>query len=396
MTPEPQKASTDKENAAAEERKNETKQTQARIQSEVEETAKNQTKAQETAQTQQNAQPEVENQPQGLNETQAPAAEPGAEDAVRERRIADEFVLICSDAALAHMLRTTTGDMTLLIAKAYVRIYRAEAVLCGAIEIIAPFGRVPPLAPNEKWWAPFELDGRWFKLQYNDTFIREYEIIPSVEPTPGDDDEPQPPQHRQQRRAPPQRIGPRVRMRRNGDPQGSRAAANVRRPEKPRKKAKKGKPDSAKRMINEWYNLVRAELEIRSEELSHRFRQLCDHTSRRLSEIRTHLLRSFDAMTVACGNGLSAWRDAVASIVQIDAFTRSIRKGLNFEREPAPETFGQIARLESCDAGNSVFSRLRLNSWKPDQPPTPWAEYIFGVDWTLNIFGVLQEEQAFT
>lgn len=394
MTLDPQNATTNKENAASEEKQLKTKTQNTTARTEAEEKAKKRGKAQETARMQQDTQPEVENQPQGLNETQNPA-EPGAEDAVRERRIADEFVLNCSDEALAHMASTSTDDMLLLIAKAYVRIYRAEAVLCGAIEVIAPLGRVPPLKPNEKWWTPFDLDGRWFKLRYHQKFIREYEIVPSDGPTPGDDHEPPPEQRRQQRRPPPARVGPRARRNRN-DAQGVRAAAA----KLPQRKRTKKRRNDAKRIVNELYNLVSVEIDLRLGEMSHMFQQQCDHTLQRWREIRTQLLRSFDDMKGACGTVIPTWRDALASIVQVrlitDALARSLRECLSIERQPAPETFGPIARLEPCDAGHGAFPRLRINSWKRDEPQTPWAEYIFGVDWTLNIFGVLQEEQAYT
>lgn len=396
MALEPQKASTNKENAAAEEKQNQTKEHQAGAQTKAKEKAKEQTKIGKTARAQHQAQPEDE--PQGLNETQAPA-QPGAGNAVRERRMADEFALRWSPEALAAASRSA-DYMRLVGEEAYARIHFAEAVLCGAV-LIVPIGRVGRLETFDRWWAPFRVEDQWFVLRYHDTYIREYELLPANGPAPsGDGDEPR--RRRQQRRDPPPRIGPRPRARRNpNDAQGAARAATARkqprRTEKAGKKRKKKRND-VKRSVNKLYDFVArvgVELELRLEEATQNLRQ-------QWREIRPQLLRSFVRMLGECGNVATLFLDGVASFVQLPRHIQRLASSLQSRLTVAPasetqtETFGPRGRLETSDAGHRVSRRLKLYSWNWDEPPIPWAEYIFGVDWTRDIFGVPEEERAFT
>lgn len=395
MTLEPQKAKITTEDAASEETQNETakqeQRTQSETQAEIEESAESNTKSEKTAQEQREAQPEAENEPQGLNETQAPA-QPGAEDAVRERRIADEFALRWSAEALECVADRSSDYVREVAERAYARIHFAEAVLCGAILLI-PIGRVGAIETFDKWWTPFKVGDQWFVLRYHDTYIREYELFPCKAPTPGHDGD-EPTRNRQQRRAPPPRIGPRPRRRNGNDANGARAAA-VRNPPRKTAKTKKGKKrkqDDAKRIVNELYDLASRELELRVGELNHSCKQL----GQEWREILTHLLSSFDDMKRVGG---IAFREAVASLVQlrqIALLARPLNSSFTSTRERASETFGPSGRLEASYVGHIRGLRLRLNSWRWDEPPVPWTEYLFGVDWTLDPFGPPEEEQAFT
>jgi hypothetical protein len=384
----PQKASITKENAAAEERQQETKNKKTDAQSEVEESAKKQTKTEKTAQKQHQAQPEVE--PQGFNKTQVPAL-PGPEDVVRERRMADEFALRWSEEARAAASRSA-DYMREVAEEAYARIHFAEAVLCGAV-LIVPIGRVGPIGSYDKWWTPFKVGNQWFVLRYHDTYVREYELLKADGPTPSDDDEPK--RTRKQRRDPPKQVGPRQRRgddteskskASRKDSKGSRAAAAVRKPprqtEKPRKKDKKKKKDDSKRIVNE-LERVGVELELRFGEILHHLRQ---QMRRAEPQLRTNLER----INQVGGIELTAWRDAVAPFVQVPRqialFACSLRSALTRRHEVTIEQFDTTARLESCDAGRGILSRMRLNSWMRDESKL----------WPPDWFGVRYEEQVCT
>lgn len=390
----PQKASITKENAAAEEGPQETENKKANVQSEVEESARKQTKTEKTAQKQHQAQPEVE--PQGLNKTQVPAL-PGPEDVVRERRMADEFALRWSEEARAAASRSA-DYMREVAEEAYARIHFAEAVLCGAV-LIVPIGRVGPIGSYDKWWTPFRVGSQWFVLRYHNTYVREYELLKADGPSPSDDE---PKRERKQRRDPPKQVGPRQRLGDDAeskatrkDSKGSRAAAAVRKPsrqtKKPRKKGKKKKDDS-KRIVNE-LERVSVELELRFGEMLHHLRQQMRRLEPQLNAT-SDLIRGFG------GIALTTWRNALAPVVQVPRqiaqFAISLQQVLTGAREFAVETFATTARLESCDAGRSVFSRLHLNSWKRDEPLTPRAGSIIGVLWPPDWFGDRHEEQVCT
>ena len=383
MKLEPQKTSITKENAAAEERQEETKTNKTEVQSEVEERAQNHTKTEKIAQKQHQAQPEVETEPCGLNKTQAPAT-PEAEVAVRERRMADEFALRWSDEARAAANRSAKF-MREVADEAYARIHYAEAVLCGAV-LIVPIGRVGPISSYEKWWTPFRVDKQWFVLRYHDTYVREYELLTSDGPSPDDGNEPK--RTRKQPRVPPKQIGPR--QRRGGDDtegKASRAAAAVRKPprrtERPKKKTNKKKKDDPKRIAIEFCTRLGVELELRVDEVYHNLRQ-------QMRAVGPQLRATLDRIKRVGGIALMTWRDAVAPFVQVPrqiaTFANSFIAPLTRPREFAIETFDTTARLESCDAGRGILSRMRLNSWLRDEPKL----------WSPDLFGVRHEEQAFT
>lgn len=384
MKLEPQKASITKENAAAEERRQETENKKNEVQSEVEENAEKQSKIEKTAQQQHQDPPEVEGQ--GQNETQAPAT-PGAEDAVRERRMADEFALRWSEEARAAASRSAKF-MREVADEAYARIHFAEAVLCGAV-LIVPLGRVGPISSYEKWWTPFKVGKQWFVLRYHDTYVREYELLTSDGPSPDDGDEPK--RTRKQPRVPPKQIGPR--QRRGGDDtegKASRAAAAVRKPPRRTKKDEKNskkKKDDPKRIAIEFCLSAGAELELRLGEARYNLRQQMRQVMRLIGP---QLHDTLDRVRHAGGIALTTWRDAVAPFVQVPrqiaTFANSFIAALTRPREFAIETFDTTARLESCDAGHGILSRMRLNSWLRDEPKL----------WPPDWFGVQYEEQAFT
>lgn len=379
----PQKAPASNQNAASEETQQETTARQTEETSEVEETAENKAKSKKTAQQQHDAQPEVEKQPRGITLIIAPKALEAEDDNVR--RVSDEFALRWSAEAEQHVKGKSAEFVRMVTSSAYARIYLAEAILCGAIAVI-PFGRVAPIESFDKWWTAFKVGDLWFVLRYRDEFIREYELVPAFGPTPGDGGDP-PPMTRQQRRPPPQRIGPRPRARRNrGDAQGSRATKQL--GKAIRKGAKK-----AKRVAIEFYLRTMRELEAHS----------CDITSNVMQlwrQKRPRLLRNVVHMKRVCGSAMQFWRDFSAPFVQVrqqaDALVTSINASFTRHVEVVTETYGPSGQLEESDAGHIVFPRIRLNSWKWKTPPTAWNEYLFGVDWTKDIFGVREEEQAFT
>ena len=386
----PQNAPTNNAKMASEESEHQTKQATQQIQAEVEETPKRIARAKKSAQKQHDAQPEVENEPQGLNETQAPAG-PGAEDYVPGRRKSDEFAVSVSDAALMHMANRPAHFVADVRAEAHMRACEAERMLCGHIVVI---GKVPPVN-LARWWRPFELDGLWFVLEPRDnpdTDIRLYELMPSFGPASHDDDVP-PQLRRKQRRAPPVHIGPRQRVRRNrDDADGSRGGAV--KPSAQQAKGKK-KRNGLKRILTELYDSALSEIELLSQKFAHRLSQAWRTGKPRL-------LRSLMRMRrfgQACGIALHDGRDAVASVVQASQLFRvffiSAREALTRERERAPETFGPSGRLEPSNAGHTISPRLRLNSWNWDEPPLPWADDLFGVLWPPNLFGA-REEEVFT
>lgn len=379
----PQKAPASNQNAASEETQQETAAQQTKESSEAEETAENKAKSKKTAQQQHDAQPEVEKQPRGVTLIIAPKAPEAEDDNVR--RVADEFALRWSAEAEQHVKGKSAEFVRMVTSAAYARIYLAESILCGAIAVI-PIGRVAPIEAFDKWWTAFKVGDLWFVLRYHDRFIREYELVPAFGPTPGDGGDP-PPMTRQQRRPPPQRIGQRPRVRRNrGGAQGSRATKQLGNAIK--KKAKK-----AKRIAMEFCLRAMRDLEVRSVDFTRNVSHLWRQIGPRLPRSVTHLRH-------ACGSAMQFLRDVSASVVQVrqevDALVRSINASFTRHVEVVTETYGPSGQLEESYEGHSIFSRLRLNSWKWKTPPIAWNEYLFGVDWTKDIFGVQEEEQAFT
>lgn len=392
MTLQPQKAQQKQGQTVSEEQKNKlTDQTQE-AQTGAEERAKKNINAEKSAQKQHDAQPEVASKPQGLNETQASAL-PARKD-VRERRVADEFTIIVTPEALAHMAGRSAEFFLEVKTEAYRRIYSAERRLCG---LIIRFGNVPSLEEFDRWWVAFQVRDLWFKLEYKDAYIREYALVPGVEPDPTDDTQP-PPQRRQQRRPPPRYIGPRKRRPRD-DSEGSRAAAAAAR--KPQRKAQtkaKGKPKKGD---------VRRALEFALSRALFEAERICDHISDIASEqsrrFTPRLLRSIvhvKRFGTTCGSALHAMRDYAASLVRVQQFVSVFSNRSNEAVTSADgftsETYGPSGRLEPSSAGHGIAALFRLYSWKWDEPPVPWADDLFGVDWSLKPFGELEPEQAFT
>lgn len=304
--------------------------------------------------------------------------------------MADEFALRWSEEARKAADRSAEF-MREVAQEAYARIHFAEAVLCGAV-LIVPIGRVGPISSYEKWWTPFKVGKQWFVLRYHDTYVREYELLTCDGPSPDDGDEPK--RKRKQHRDPPKQIGPRPRL--GGDDteakKTSRAAAAVRKGprrtekpknEKPKKKTNKKKKDDPKRIAIEFCTRIGVELELRLGEAYHHLRQ-------QMRALEPQLGATHDRIKRVGGIALMAWRDAVAPFVQVPrqivTFANSFIASLTRTREFATETFDTTARLESCDAGHGILSRMRLNSWLRDEPKL----------WPPDWFGVRYEEQAFT
>lgn len=349
--------------------------------------SKNTTNSKKTAQKQQDAQPGAEKLLQVLIQMDAPKAPEAEDDDVR--RVSNEFVLRWSPEALEHVKAKASDFVRLVNSSAYARIYLAEAILCGSIAVI-PIGRVAPIEAFDKWWTAFKVGDLWFVLRYHDTQIREYELVPAFGPTPGDGG-PAPTQTRQQRRPAPQRIGPRPRRNR-GDAQGSRSSAVGKKIKAAAKGAKK-KIDGAKRAIIELAQNTFRELGGRcasfAEEATHLWRQFKPRIQ----------LENCDLRSIH-GNALQTYRLVLATFVQIRQEAIALAKPVNSSftgvDDGATETYGPSGQLEQSYAGHGVFRRLELKSWRWINPPIAWDEYPFGVDWSLDIFGPPEEEQAFT
>lgn len=389
MTLTPQKAPKNTAKAASEASEHQTAQATQQIQSEVEERPKKNVGAKKSAQKQHDAQPEVATAPQGLDETQWPARTPGREDVVPGRRKSDEFALRVSEAALLHMAHREPGYLPIVKEAAYGLIYESERILCGHI---VQLGNMPAVNLS-RWWRAFDVDGLWFVLKPCElprfSKVREYELLPASGPTPDDDVPPK--LIRAQNSPPPDYIGPR-RRRNRGDTNGVRAKAA-----KPPLQAKGRRRKDVKRVFTDLYGFARMELELLSQNIAQGAMQAWRARKPRLLRSVVEM-RRFGS---SCGTALRDLRAALASVVQTSrtfwVFPISIREASTRpQRQLASEPFGPSGRLESSNAGHVVSARLKLNSWKWDEPPLPWAEYLFGVDWTRDIFGVIEEEQVFT
>jgi hypothetical protein len=196
---------------------------------------------------------------------------------------------------------------------------------------------------------------------------------------------------RQQRRPPPQRIGPRPRNRRNrDDAKGSRVIRNATLLTKKVKKRAKKKLKGAKRVLCSLYNAARWELRTGSESVLH----LCDRIAR---SIEPQLITIVERMTRTSGIALQTLSDFLAPVVQVGVQRDPlVVKELTGADEGQPETFGPSGRLEPSDAGHSIFALLSLKSWKWDEAPTRRNEDFSGSLWPPTWFGVREEEQAFT
>ncbi|MEQ1818286.1 MAG: hypothetical protein ABL871_06715 [Terricaulis sp.] len=389
MTLKPQKAPTNKAEAASEESEHQTSQTTQQVQSEVEERSKKNVRAKKSAQKQHDARPEVANTPLGLNEKQCPTEGSGREDAVGRRK-SDEFALRISDAALLHMAHREAGYLSMVKEAAYELIYESERMLCGHIVQI---GHVP--AVNlARWWRAFDADGLWFVLKPCDpprfSKVREYELLPATGPTPEDDVPPT--VTRGQKTPAPDYIGP-PRRRNRGDANGARAAVTP----KPARQARNKKRNEVKRIFTELYNSKRQQLNLLSQNIARSFVQSWRAEKPRLLRSLVEIRR----LSRSCGIALHYFRDELASVVQASRISRVfsvlVREASTRQRRQlVSETFGPSGRLEPSAAGHVVSPRLRLNSWTWDEPPVPWAEDLFGVIWTPHLFGVREEEQVFT
>jgi hypothetical protein len=91
-------------------------------------------------------------------------------------------------------------------------------------------------------------------------------------------------------------------------------------------------------------------------------------------------------------------RDAARPFVQtaqeIVAFAMRLRTSFTDAREVPVQTVSRGATLVPRCAGQNTGLNIRFYSWSWDEiPPIDWSQYLFGVDWTVNLFGVLPEEE---
>lgn len=315
------------------------------------------------------------------NET---AAKTAKKEEKRERRVAPEYTLVWSDAATKAVTGRSGEFIKQVYANAYARIYRAEAALCGVMEVVT-IGRVDPIDTFKDWWAPFEVEDLRFVLRYHDALIREYELVPFTGPTPDGGGEP-PVITRRQKTPPPKRIAPPPRPRKSdGGAKASRPAATKKHP----------KQTDAKRELTILYRFARRTLRVAERKVTDRFEQL-------QRGFKPRLLRSFVHVRRISGNCLHSLRDAAEPVVQtaqeLRALAKRLRTSFTGPRDFPVQTIGRGATLVPRCAGQSTGLNILFYSWSSDEPPpVDWSQYLFGVDWTLNLFGVLPEkERVFT
>ncbi len=71
-----------------------------------------------------------------------------------------------------------------------------------------------------------------------------------------------------------------------------------------------------------------------------------------------------------------------------------LRTSFTDAREFPVQTVSRGATLVPRCAGQNIGLNIRFYSWSWDEiPPVDWSQYLFGVDWTVNLFGVLPEEE---
>ncbi len=307
-------------------------------------------------------------------------------EAKRERRIAPEFTLVWSPEATEAVNGRSSDFVKDVFANAYARIYKAEAALCGVIEIAVTLGRVGPIQIYRNWWAPFRVEDLWFKLRYHDKLIREYELIPVSGPSPDDsgdaEDGGDPPVvTRRQKGPPPTRIAPPPRPRKSDDPKSSL----------PSPARKNAKPTGAKRALTILYRFIRRGLNAGAIDLDHRLSQL-------KHRFKPRLLRSLVRVRRSSGIFLHSVRDAARPFVQTAqefvAFAMRLRTSFTDAREFPVQTVSRGATLVPRCAGQNIGLNIRFYSWSWDEiQPVDWSQYLFGVDWTVNLFGVLPEEE---
>jgi len=305
----------------------------------------------------------------------------------RERRVAPEFTLVWSPEATEAVDGRSSDFVKDVYANAYARIYKAEAALCGVIEIAVTLGRVGPIQIYRNWWAPFRVDDLWFKLRYHDKLIREYELIPASGPSPegsdpedgGDGGDP-PVVTRRQKGPPPTRIAPPSRPRKPGGAKSLRPAAK-----------KEPKPTGAKRDLTILYRFVRRGVNTIVANLDHSLDQL----ERRF---KPRLLRSLVHVRRDSGIFLHSVRDAAAPFVrtaqEFVALAMRLRNSFTGARDFPIQAVSRGAALAPRFVGQNIGLNIRLYSWSWDEfPSVDWSQYLFGVDWTTNLFGVLPEEE---
>lgn len=301
----------------------------------------------------------------------------------RIRRVAQEFAVRWSEEARQSVEGRPSGYIRRVMTAAYARACACERMLCDAV--IVPIGPVDPLLVFDSWWLPFDVDDLTFVVKYNDGFIRDYEIRPWDGRAPIPQDPPN--VVRRQRTPPPTQIGPRPRKKR--EPIGKRG----------RPTAKHSASFAAEQII------ARAARSARN--ASYFILDGADLFSHKLEQLRRRfrprLLRSLAQSRRVSGVWLRSGQACVAPVVQlVRQWRRSVTEvGNSLTGRGASgtghETFALTAYLEPRCVGQGAGLRILIYSWISDEPPVNWSEYLFGVDWTLNIFGVfpdIQQQQA--
>ena len=292
----------------------------------------------------------------------------------RDRRIAPEFTLVWSPEATDLVYGRSSELIKKVYTKSYARIYRAEAALCGAIDIVT-IVPIDPIDSFDQWWAPFDVEDLSFVLQFHDKPIREYELVPY------DGREPEEPTLvRRQKTPTPKRIAPPQRPRKTGAT-GSLPAATKKHPKK----------TDAKRELEILYRFARRSVSVAERAVTNKLAQLKRRIKPRLLRSLVHLMR-------ISGNGLHALRDVVAPVVQtgreLRAFAFSLRTSFTAIAQLPAQTVSRGATLVPRSVGQNFGLSMLLYSWSWDDVPcVDWSQSLFGVDWTDNLFGVLPEEE---
>ena len=291
----------------------------------------------------------------------------------KERRVAPEFTLNCSDGALEIIRKLPESGIKTVKVAAYQRIHVAEAALCGALRYVT-ITSMEQLNADYTWWTPFQvtgvkgMEGRWLELEYRDTFIREYVLQLASGPDP---DRPKPKMRRQQA----QRA--RKRKAQDGGPKGGGGAKSAR--------------------------AARVRRQLRRTDTSYEFAVLYRFARSRINNslvqlqraLMPRLLRSVVRVKHSYRNAANTFRAVRARLIEV---TRAGVRAINVSFTGAPDVSVQEAslgaRLELRRVGRNVGPVMFLYSWIRDEAqPGGWPADWFGADWPADWFGILPEEE---
>ncbi|MBL8545104.1 MAG: hypothetical protein JNL81_01495 [Hyphomonadaceae bacterium] len=318
-----------------------------------------------------------------------------------ERRVAPEFRLRCSAAVLECFVGLTAEVVELVMDLARARVHAAETQLCG-LETLYVVGRLPVTIQDlNSWWLSFNVGELWFKIEVCDErvrkneLIRDYEIVVADGPSPPET--PKPTLQRLQKNDPPKRIGPRPRARKNRADSKAVRGTKIRAPQRktPNASREGGKRrKSAKRAAMAMFKRSVRKIDV--------FRDNVDFNLRELTRIAPIVLRQcVTRLRQIGGSVLRAMCDVRVEIVQLahqsTAFVVFRRLALTSSCANVGGAFGSEARLESRMVGQNTGLSLVLSSWIWAEPSSiDRNQSSSGIDWSLDIFGVPEEKQAFT